>query len=485
MKTAFYLVLLANLTLLMYEYHRGAFDQVAEAPAPDVNMLREPIVLVGEQEGGQQSATQTALAQTNHDQDGSQKPEAMPEPAEQPLVQQKAEPASFVCYEAGPFANEQILKTWSKEVNEVQGDVKPLMKRSQEIIGYLVLYPTAGRHEDIKSAMQVLRDRGIRDAYPLAAGEYMGYISLGAFRRETQAARMQEDLQGRGVEGVVKPRFKEAELKYALFTGLDDISGRLSEMKKKYPNIQLKALPDTDPNCFGHRPEQSDSPVAELTESGAGPAVSMESHAQKSDATAPSGSVAGAENTSSKADKPGIEILPTQREQNQKNDAADAGTTRLTCYEAGPFPNEQSLSVWQKRVAGAKGLMKPIFRDDKALSDYLVLYPSSGGAEETTAALQLLRQRGFNDAWPLSAGDDKGQISLGVFNREENALQMQKSLLDKGVNSVVKPRYKSKRQKYALIAGSDSISASLQELEKSHSGIKLRRMPDNEPNCPQ
>jgi hypothetical protein len=460
MKTAFFLVLLANLTLWMYEYHRGAFDQQAEAPAPDASMLREPIVLAAEQRSGQPSAAEAAAL---------------------PLVQQELKPTSFACYEAGPFANEQILKTWSQAVIEVQGEIKPVLHNAQEILDYLVLYPTSGSREDIKAAMQTLRDQGISDAYPLATGEYKGYISLGAFHRENRAVRMQNDLQGQGVEAVVKPRFKETPQKYALFTGPGAIVDRLGELGKKYPLIQLKALPENDPNCLANHPPQSASPVAELAESGMKQPILPET--RKAESSASSNSVASTENTPLKTYKPAIQKIPVQPVQKQQKEAIEAKPARFVCYEAGPFPNEPSLSAWQKQIAGSQGVIKPLFRDSKVISDYLVLYPSAGGRDVTKANMQLLRERGINDAWPLPAGAEKGQISLGVFNREENASQMQKSLLDKGVNSIVKPRYKSKRQKYALITGPESISGSLQALEKKHPDVKLRRMPDAEQNC--
>jgi len=327
--------------------------------------------------------------------------------------------------------------------------------------------------------MQTLREQGLRDAYPLAAGEYKGSISLGMFHREAQAARLQKDLQGRGVEAVVKPRFKEAAQKYAVFTGPVALAGRLSELGKQYPTIQLKALPDNDPLCLENRSDQSAPPVAEPAESGVKQAMG---HVQPPDAVTPSSS---AENAVLKAVDPVVPKAPVKPAPKQPNGAAGVKPARLVCYEAGPFSNEQGLRAWQKQVAGVKGQMKPIFRDGKEISDYLVLYASSGGAEGTKATIQLLRAQGLHDAWPLPSGEEKGQISLGVFNREENAAQMQKRLLDKGVNSVVKPRYKSKRQKFALFAGAESIAGSLQALEKSHPDIKLRRMADTEQNCPK
>jgi hypothetical protein len=479
MKTAFFLVLLANLTLLMYEYHRGAFDRAAEVPAPEAAMLREPIMLASERKGEPQSAKPTRVAEAVQDQDSMRKTTD--------AVQQNAKPAALVCYEVGPFANEQILKDWSKAAIEIRGAVKPVMRNAQEIIDYLVLYPTAGTRQDIKAAMQLLHEQSITDAYPLATGEHKGHISLGAFHREAQALRMQKDLQGRGVEAVVKPRFKEASRKYALFTGAGAASGRLDELRKKYPALPLKALPADDPACLEGGTDRSESSVPAVARSAVKQAILPENPAFKADSKKLSDSLAdtGGENSALKAVAPVIGKAPVQPQPKQQNGAAEIKTVSLACYEAGPFPNEQSMGAWQKQVIGMQGLIKPVFREGKVISDYLVVYPSSGSAESTKADMQMLREHGLSDAWPLPSGDEKGQISLGVFNKEENAAQMQKGLLDKGVNSVVKPRYKNKRQKYLLISIAEPNAGSLQSLEKNHPGINLRRMPNTEQNCPK
>jgi cell division septation protein DedD len=475
MKTAFFLVLLTNLTLLMYEYHRGAFDQAAETRVQDAAMLREPILLADEQGKELPLEAQNTVAETVQGPLEAQQPVSAPE-AVTPTLQQDIKPVSFACYEAGPFENEQILKIWSQAVIEVQGEVKPVLHNVRDIRDYLVLYPTSGSREDIQAAMQTLRDQGINDAYPLAAGEYKGHISLGAFHRENRAVRMQKDLQSRGIEPVVKPRFKETDQKYALLTGPMAIAGRLAELGKKYPMIQFNALPDNDQNCLKDR---SDHPSETATKQPILPET------RKAEPGASSDSVASAEIMPLNTDKPALQKTQVQPEpaQKQPKQAIDEKSAGFVCYEAGPFPNESSLNAWQKQIAGFQGTVKPLFRDGKAISDYLVLYPSSDDKDAAKANMQWLHERGINDAWPLLAGDEKGQISLGVFNREVNALQMQKSLLAKGVNSIVKPRYKNKRQKYALISGPESIEASLKGLGNNHPDIKLRRMPDTGQNC--
>jgi hypothetical protein len=477
MKTAFFLVLLANLTLLMYEYHRGAFEPAAEAMAPDRELLREPIVLAGEKGSEPAAKDFPRLAATEESHEGMQKPAEALEAAMPPPSRPELKPA-FACYEAGPFTNDQILKTWSQAAVEAEGEIRPVQRSTQAILDYLVLYPTSGRREDIQAAMQTLRDRGIKDAYPLATGEYKGYISLGAFHRENRAERMRSDLQGRGIEPVVKPRFKETVQKYALLTGPAAIAERLSQLEKKYPMVRFNALPANDPNCMKEHSDRPEAPLVKPAESAAKQPVLPE--ALKAESSALPSGVAVAEKTPDKPVTQKTAVQPVPKPRKAPIEAKPAG---YVCYEAGPFPNEPSLGAWQKQVAAAKGTIKPLVRDGKAISDYLVLYPFSGDKEAAKANMQWLHEHGIADAWPLAGGDEKGQISLGVFNREVNALQMQKSLLAKGVNSVVKPRYKNKRQKYALITGPESIADDLKGLEQNHPEIRLRRMPITEQNC--
>jgi hypothetical protein len=468
MKIAFFLVLLANLALLMHHYHRGAFEQATDAAVPDSTLLREPIVLAHEQASGL-PPVQDALAGPEREMPAASEAGLPPEA----LLSSPS--ASIACYEAGPFTTEQILKVWHRKVGEVQGELKPIPHPAQEITDYLVLYPTAGSPEAIKAAMQSLRNQGIGDAYLLTAEEFKGYISLGAFHRENRAARMQHDLQARGIESVVKPRFKESVQKYALIKGPSAMAGVLEALEKRYPAVQLKALPDDAPNCRQEASRQAEVPAAESENNRM---VSAISEPWPAGEPFPSASGDRIGKSPVQQESAASEALKPQRA------AAEVEPVRLACYEAGPFPNEQSLGVWQKRISGAQAAVKPVFRDGKAISDYLVLYPSTGGAEEVKAKMKMLRDHGLNDIWLLPAGEEKGQISLGVFNREENAVQMQKSLLEKGVNSVVMPRYKSNRQKYALITVPESVTDDLKALEKQYPDIKLRRVPEAELSCP-
>ncbi|MGR8940086.1 MAG: hypothetical protein ACU83V_00045 [Gammaproteobacteria bacterium] len=499
MKTAFFLVLLANLTLLMYEYHRGAFGRAPDHAAPNPALLREPIVLASEYGSQPLAAAQGPgkgiAQQAGSAGDGIENPSAEISAAALPTAKALPEvtpstaassaTASVACYQAGPFPDEKTYTAWSKQISDRQGTMKPMPPDAQDIIDYLVLYPVAGGPDDAKAALQMLRDKGIRDAYRLATGDHKGHISLGAFRREARAVLMQKDLRGKAIETVVKPLFKNTRRKFALITGSGAISDQLDALAKGYPDIQVMPLSNADSGCSLQHSGPSGGDMSGATaESRATQAPGSQGPVlpeikpddiPKKKTAAPTANAAV------------IEKSPGLRKQNQggatgASAAKDPLKAKFVCYEAGPFPNEHSMSAWRREIAAARGAMKPISREGKEISDYLVLYPSAS-PEETRSHLQMLRDHGINDAWPLSSGDEKGQISLGVFNREENALQMQKSLLDRGINSVVRPRYKNKRQRYALISGAESIADAVNALRKSNPAINLKPVSNPERGC--
>lgn len=501
MKTAFFLVLLANLTLLMYEYHRGAFGQAPNHTPPDPVLLREPIVLASEY-GSQPQAVAQGPGKGDAQQAGSvgngiENPSteisaaALPTPKVSPDVTPSTAASSMTtsvaCYQAGPFLDEKTYTAWSKQIGDSRGTIKPMPPDAQEIIDYLVLYPVAVGPDDAKAALQMLRDKGIRDAYRLTTGDHKGHISLGAFRRETRAVLMQKDLQGRGIETVVKPLFKNTRRKFALITGAGAISDQLDALAKRYPDIQVMPLSNAEPACSLQHSAPSGSDMSGATaELRATQAPGRHGQDPVLPETKPDGTPKR-EAPAPAAMAAVIEKSPGLRKQNQggasgASAAKDPLIAKFVCYEAGPFPNEHSMTAWRREIAAARGAMKPISREGKEISDYLVLYPS-GSPEETKSHLQMLRDHGIGDAWPLSSGDEKGQISLGVFNREENALQMQKSLLDKGINSAVTPRYKNKRQRYALISGAESLAGGLNALRKSYPAINLKLLSNSERGC--
>jgi hypothetical protein len=182
---------------------------------------------------------------------------------------------------------------------------------------------------------------------------------------------------------------------------------------------------------------------------------------------------------------PGLKLIDSAITATEKPWESDknTGENPVICYEAGPFVSDKVYQAWMKQLTAAKDSIKPIIKDAQVLSDYQVYYPAAETLIESEANVQMLKNQGINDIWLLRTGEEQGQISLGVFNREERALIMKSQLLAKGINAEVKARYKIKPQKYALIKSDSKIMESLEALKKASPEFTVKQQPDSINSC--
>ncbi|NOT10966.1 MAG: hypothetical protein HOP23_03880 [Methylococcaceae bacterium] len=143
----------------------------------------------------------------------------------------------------------------------------------------------------------------------------------------------------------------------------------------------------------------------------------------------------------------------------------------IICYEAGPFANEQVFKIWENRL---NGFIASVSKEVQTVKDYLVYFPAAETLMLSQANLQMLKEKGITDLWLLTQGAEQGQISLGIFNREEKALIMKNELLAKGITAEVKARYKSKVQKFAVIRAEVDVTDNLEFLKIQHPKVIVK-----------
>ena len=145
----------------------------------------------------------------------------------------------------------------------------------------------------------------------------------------------------------------------------------------------------------------------------------------------------------------------------------------MVCYEAGPFSSKQVYWAWEKLL---KDFMAGFNRESPELKDYVVYYPAAETMSQSQANLQMLKEKGMTDLWFFSQGSEQGQISLGLFNKEEKARLMQKELLAKGIAAEIKARYKNKVQKFAVIRTYAKLMDSLEILKKEYPTVLVNKL---------
>jgi hypothetical protein len=146
-----------------------------------------------------------------------------------------------------------------------------------------------------------------------------------------------------------------------------------------------------------------------------------------------------------------------------------------SCLEIGPFTYEREMNAWKRLL---NGNIKVIARDEPVVKDYLVYYPAAENLLQSQDNLKMLKEKGIRDLWLFTEGQDQGQISFGVFDKEARALKMQNELLVKDINAAIKARLKNKMQKYALVKTDNRINEAIQGFAKAYPKIRVKQLVD-------
>jgi|CXWL01.1.fsa_nt_gi hypothetical protein len=156
------------------------------------------------------------------------------------------------------------------------------------------------------------------------------------------------------------------------------------------------------------------------------------------------------------------------------------GLTSETCFELGPFPNEQTYKAWESRLQGS---MKRFNKEEQKIKDYLVYYPASATMAESESNLKMLKAKGVKELWLLRQGAEQGQISLGIFDKEEKALSLKNQMAVEGIAAEVKPRYQVKAQLFAVSKGQSNLGETLDLLKKTNPDINVKSLAGDSKGC--
>ena len=119
------------------------------------------------------------------------------------------------------------------------------------------------------------------------------------------------------------------------------------------------------------------------------------------------------------------------------------------CYDMGPFSDESAVKQW---LASNGIISNQIFQKDVATpSDFQVYYPAAKSAEQTRVNKMMLIAKGLQDTWLISAGENKGGFSLGVFKEKQRATVFKSQLLDRGIQAEVLQRKRIQSQWFVSV----------------------------------
>ncbi len=137
------------------------------------------------------------------------------------------------------------------------------------------------------------------------------------------------------------------------------------------------------------------------------------------------------------------------------------------CYQVGPFSSVRELNAWRKEQGIAGGQINIVGRELDVVTAYMVYYPAAETFEASLANLKILKEKGIADYWIFQTGDDKGDISLGLFTEISRAQTLYDQLKKQGLDVAIRPRRKTKRVQFAYLRATSELEDKLIESHKT------------------
>jgi hypothetical protein len=158
-----------------------------------------------------------------------------------------------------------------------------------------------------------------------------------------------------------------------------------------------------------------------------------------------------------------------------------AAKPRERCIRIGPLPAEAVASA-TRWLADEKFEATPHREERRVVNSYWVHLGPFENREQAEASLKALIEKGVRDVLIMQDAQGEPAISLGLYNRIENANQRQQELARKGVEARQEIRYRNETLTWLGLRLSEPADESLARLRGHDWGADGIEVGDN--SCP-
>lgn len=110
------------------------------------------------------------------------------------------------------------------------------------------------------------------------------------------------------------------------------------------------------------------------------------------------------------------------------------------CYEMGPVHDRAAADNFVHLLSSNARDVNVATRAGSIPGGWWVLYPRASGLETARSNRRMLESKGVIDTWLFESGSLRGAISLGFYKSREEAEQVLKQFMDKGITAKITPR---------------------------------------------
>jgi hypothetical protein len=232
MRTAFFILFLANLVLLLW------YTQITpRADGTDIPTVPAERRLVLLKEHQQQTAP-PAPAQPLEIPDVQLGQEELQPPATSPQTPPQA--PAVTCHTIGPFVDLERAKVVSERIHRLGAKVTRRNKTEQEQTGYRVFLPPYKTRDEAVAATQRLAKNGIQDYFIISDDDRKNGVSLGLFRKKTGAERRMEQIRRFDFNPQMEIRYKDNTIYWLDYEQTGELvpDSIWREITEETPNLQ-------------------------------------------------------------------------------------------------------------------------------------------------------------------------------------------------------------------------------------------------------
>lgn len=191
MRVFFFLVVLANVFLLVFEtgYRHPSSDHEQGMKNLALPGTTQSIALISEHPNQQQAPVVP-----------------LPAPVKLTPTSELPKASSGNCLEIGPYTSTATAHELQELMQPHASGVTVLTRTQAQNNSWWVLIPKADNMEVAKARRQMLLDKGVKDFWLFNKGELQGAISLGLHDSLDQAEAAQREFRGKGIVSEIVPR---------------------------------------------------------------------------------------------------------------------------------------------------------------------------------------------------------------------------------------------------------------------------------------
>lgn len=139
----------------------------------------------------------------------------------------------------------------------------------------------------------------------------------------------------------------------------------------------------------------------------------------------------------------------------------------------GPFTDKEDLQLWQNQLEVEIVFLGIENRNIEEIKDYMIIYPAAETYEKSEENASRLRENGINDLWLFEKGDNRGAISLGLFESKPYAEKAQEQYKQDGLSVQIKPRYQDVPQYFIGLELDDQQHKKILQLKPQNEYMEL------------